>query len=296
MIIVQLSGGMGNQMFQYAFGRYLSLKHEVPLKLDLSVLLDRTPRPVGSTAVFREYDLSIFALEVDFAKRNDIPFLFRSYFSGKTKLLFNSLRSRLIPNSGKEIKNGRFDSSAKLLGPNAYIEGHWQSEKYFSEIAAVICSDFKIKNPLSEKTQQLYKDIQNKTSVCVHVRRTDYLSISFHGTLGQEYYDKGIAYIAARTTIDYIYVFSDDIAWCKENLRFSFPVVFVEDIYAGEKSREHFALMMACTHFVIPNSSFSWWAAWLSTNPSKIVVAPKIWFHDKTLPVDDVVPSEWIRL
>lgn len=296
MIIVQLSGAMGNQMFQYALGRHLSLKYNTQLKFDHTILEDRTVWSKDVKALFREYQLDAFVCLSERAERADIPIVHRSYFSGKPKLFFNMVRHRFLPNRGKEKKSGVFQPEVLLIGENAYLDGFWQSEKYFSEIADMLRKDFTFKRPFGDKTETLLNEIKNKKSVCIHVRRTDYVDNPFHRTLGQEYYDKGIAYITERVLVEKIYVFSDDIDWCKENLSFSIDTCFVGAEYSGKKDEENMALMSACTHFVIPNSSFSWWAAWLSQNPDKIVVAPKTWFFDASLEKDDVVPDRWIRM
>ena len=117
-----------------------------------------------------------------------------------------------------------------------------------------------------------------------------------HGTLGMEYYGKAATLICEKVMNPVFYIFSDDINWCKQNIRLPGDTIYIEDEFAGEKSCGHFALMMACKHFIIPNSSFAWWAAWLNSNPNKIVIAPKVWFHNSMWDTKDILPPNWIKL
>jgi len=293
MIVVRLAGGMGNQMFQYALGRHLSLKNNVPLKLDTSILLDRTPRR-GVKALFRNYELDVFSISASIATKEDIPFFSKLHFKGKLGLFLYELQIKFFSSPGKE-KGKQFQPEVFSLGPQVYLVGYWQNARYFNSIADTIREDFTLKNALSKPCQDLFYEIKDISSVCVHVRRTDYVDNPYHGTLGQTYYDRGIEYIARRTVIKKIYVFSDDIEWCKENLRFPFETKFVDGECGEKRPEEQLVLMKLCKHFIIPNSTFSWWAAWLNTNPEKIVIAPKRWFLLEE-GGEDIVPDTWIRL
>lgn len=292
MIIVSLSGGMGNQMFQYALGRHLSIKNNVPLALDLTILNDRTP----GQGVFRDYDLDLLSVKADFAMPDQVPFQFRYYFTGKLQLFVNKLRARFVHHKGREKKFGTFDPVVLSIGPDAYLEGFWQSEEYFKDIAETIRKDFAVSAPLSKEIVDLRNEIAGCESVCIHVRRTDYVGNSFTGTLENEYYQKGIDYLSNTVIIKKLYVFSDDIEWCRNNLGFNISMMFVGDEYSGEKNVGNFDLMKACRHFILPNSSYSWWAAWLAENPSKVIIAPKRWFAGQDQDTDHIVPSTWVRI
>jgi hypothetical protein len=142
----------------------------------------------------------------------------------------------------------------------------------------------------------LIEVIKKENSLCIHVRRGDYVGNKYHEIVGKEYYNKGIDYISSKIKIDKIYVFSDDIKWCEENMHFDYPTMFVSDEYAGQKAEGHMALMRACKYFIIPNSSYAWWASWLSESKDKIVVVPKQWFTDEKINSDDLIPEGWIRI
>ncbi len=290
MIVVELQGGLGNQMFQYALGRHLSLLHKAPLYLDTAFLMDRSPR---ENFTFRDFDLDIFNIEASIAPKKTA----KKY--GQNKPVLNKITNRLFKPSPLEFigeKKFSFTPSVLELPSNVYLNGYWQSEKYFEAIAPIIRQDFTIKDPLPAAIVQLQTTMAHQNAVCLHVRRGDFVHVPMHGTLGMEYYGKAAALIAEKVTDPIFYIFSDDIEWCKKNIELAYPIVFIEEALAAEKARGHFSLMRHCKHFIIPNSSFAWWAAWLSDHPSKIVVAPKTWFHNSNFDTQDILPTNWITL
>lgn len=291
MITVRLSGGMGNQMFQYACARALAIRNNTDVCLDTTYLLDRTPRFfLQPNFVFREYDLGIFAIKAKEIRRTQTPL----WFLGKTGLFIDVLYRRMCKPRGTE-SIFEFDEKVTHLKDGSYLSGLWQSEKYFKEYADIIRKDFTMVCPIGEKTKELASDIQKENTLCVHVRRGDFLKHTIHNTTGADYFIEGVKTVGSKTKIDTVYVFSDDLDWCKENLSFTYPTIFVGPQYEGIRGREHFYLMRQCKHFVIANSTFSWWAAWLSENPDKIVVAPQKWFGDSSINTKDIYPSEWLQ-
>lgn len=287
MIIVRLQGGLGNQMFQYALGRVLSIKNKTELKLDTSFFgFKNIPK--------RSYDLDVFNITASIATKKDIPTVYRLFNSKFSNRLIASFR-KIIRNKGKE-KYFAFDTSVLSIGSNAYLDGYWQSPKYFKEYKDQIRKDFTLKNKPDQNIQVLVEEISKVNSVCIHVRRGDYVGNKNHEVIGVDYYKKGLEQISKLKTIEMIYVFSDDIEWCKSNLKFEFPTIFVDDSSRGIKGEGHMFLMSKCHNFIIANSSFSWWAAWLSDNPDKIVICPKQWFGDASIDTSDLIPPEWIRI
>lgn len=283
MITVRLSGGMGNQMFQYAAGRALAVKNNTTVELDTTYLENPSPRK-NFTA--RDYSLDVFTIEATLISHNKTPL----------QIFFHKIKNKFFPAKGVE-RSFQFDPKVLSLGPNAFLEGYWQSPRYFSSISDTIKNDFTLKHSLSEASRALMAEIRNTVSVAVHVRRGDYVGHSYHDVgITQTYYDQGLQYIADTQAIDKVYVFSDDIAWCKEHLQFPFETIYVGEEHAGIKGEGHMMLMSACKHFVIPNSTFSWWAAWLSGYEAKIVIAPKEWFTDKSINTNDLIPEEWVRM
>lgn len=281
MIIVRLKGGLGNQMFQYALGRVLSIKHNVALGLDIS-FYDMNLGPK------RQYDLDVFNIIARTLNQKEIPFLRR--FCHKSRVL-----DKFIKFKGKE-KGFNFDDKILSLGSNTYLDGYWQSPKYFAGFEDVIRGDFTLKNSPTQNIKNLAEEIASKNSLSIHVRKGDYVGNKFHEVVNNEYYHKGIEYIFSKTNFEKIFVFSDDIEWCKNNLKFEFPTMFVDSGYAGKRGEGHIYLMSKCKSFIIANSSFSWWGAWLSENKNKIVVCPKQWFGNASINTDDLVPRDWIRI
>lgn len=295
MIIVRLEGGMGNQMFQYALGRTLSIKYNIPLGLDLSYLLDRTSHPAFRKFVFRNYDLDVFNISAEIISPSKVPLLHRLYFSGKLRIYFDIFRKKFFRFRGIE-KSFHFDPKIFSKGPNIYLHGNWQSPKYFESIKDLIHKEFTLKKPLPKEIKKLRAEISRNSSLCINVRRADFVDNSFHGTIGKEYYNQAIDIVTKLNFIDKIYIFSDDLKWCRENLQFNLPTIFVDHQYAGEKFENYLILMSACKNFIIPNSTFAWWAAWLSSKRDKIIVAPKKWFLDEKINTNDLIPKEWIRI
>lgn len=295
MIITRLRGGMGNQMFQYAVGRAISIKNNVPLGLDLAFLLDRTPRPRFHKFTFRNYQLDVFNIEAQIIPQSEIPFIYRQHFSGKLMIYINGLIN-IFDKKFNKWKYFKFNPRVFSKGTNVYLNGDWHNLKYFEDIQDVIRKDFTPKNELSENIKKLKIEIEGNNSLCLHVRRGDYVGNINHEIIGKEYYEKGLKKIKNLTKIDKIYVFSDDIKWCEDNIKFGLPTMYVGEEYAGDKDVGHIVLMSACHNFIIPNSSFSWWGAWLSTYNDKIVVAPKQWFVDKNINCKDLIPKEWILI
>ncbi|MFH1052416.1 MAG: alpha-1,2-fucosyltransferase [bacterium] len=274
MIIINLKGGLGNQMFQYAFGRNLALKKKTSLKLDLTYLMDRTPRKYFQ---FRDYELDIFKIDAkivndDFIQKNNLPVLKEPHF--------------------------HFFPKALSLPGDLYLDGYWQSEKYFIENENIIKEDFCFKNKLSEEVKIYAEQILNSNSVCLHVRhgfvnnRKDRL---YHGFVGIKYINKAINLINSTIENPEYFIFSDNHDWCSDNIKTDFPIHHVEKEIELE-NKDYFQLMTLCKHYIISNSSFSWWGAWLCRNPGKIVIAPKRWFRFSMNNTKDLLPDNWIKI
>jgi len=267
MIITKLQGGLANQIFQWAYGKYLSEKYNTPLYLDTTFYLNQ----VGVTK--REFSL------------NKFPKL-------KYKILPNDRNISNLSNEPKKIitqtisDNFNFNELNYNNDLHYYLNGYWQSEKYFKGIESIIREELQ---PLSESLEKFSNLPINENNVSIHIRRTDYVtSNGYHPVQSVEYYQKGLDIIKE---YDNIFVFSDDINWCKENLQFE-NMVFIE----GFDNVEDIWLMSLCKNNIIANSSFSWWGAWLNKNPNKKVITPKNWFGNVNINTNDIIPSDWILI
>jgi len=291
MIVVQLLGGMANQMFQYALGRHLAMLNNTELYLDTSLLSNRIPL---ERFTFRQYELGDFDIMATIADASVIP-LYPSNQSIKS--LFHR-GIHLLKIFGKRINyvresNMAFDPTILKLKGNVYLDGNWQSEKYFHAISSLIRREFTYNKQLPTKILELQQKMRSEESICVHVRRGDYLMTEHHGTVSTNYISAGISHIISQTNSPVVYVFSNDLEWCRKNLDLKLPYYFVDSALAGENDKEHFVLMQSCAHFIIANSSFSWWAAYLGDNPTKIVVAPKNWLSNAKYDTSDIYLDSW---
>lgn len=296
MIISKLTGGLGNQMFQYALAFNLANRNQKLIKFDLNDLLNRAPYP---NAIYHDFTLDIFDIACKKAEQHEID---RFLFNPQKKLNIAIRKTKNFFTPHYIIKQNRFSFEKtvfEIYSKNIYLEGFWQSEKYFKNIATQIKELYSLKTSDYSDTSEIAKDILNSNSVCVHLRKTDYTlpeNIRKFGIFGADYYYKGLEIISSKINNLKVFVFSDDIKWCEENINFNFPTVFMNYKYEGQKNVMDFKLMCLCKNFVIPNSTFAWWAAWLCSNHQKIVVAPEKWFATDDLDYRDVVPENWIKI
>jgi hypothetical protein len=288
MIIVRLCGGLGNQLFQYAAGRRLSLERQAELVLDLS-WYKYTPK----SNTLRQYELINYPIQARAAGRNE-EILCRLYSSRILKYI--SIPS--WPWSRYHETGFEFNPAFADIKDNTYIDGYWQSYKYFEDVAEIIRKEL-IPLPIpSALDQSIANQIFATESVSVHVRRGDYVTqkaaANTHGVCQLEYYYAALDTIKQIVPNPHFYVFSDDPDWCKSNLTFPGSAVFV-DHNSDTTAFQDMQLMSRCRHHIIANSSFSWWGAWLNPRKDKRVIAPKRWFMDDRSTVS-LTPAEWIRL
>lgn len=293
MIIVCLIGGLGNQMFQYATARAVAYRTNMPLKLDVTAFANYKLRP---------YRLGCFNIIEDFATETEVRRFRRPRRRQIIAFTTYEIKKHLLPWRGPKFVEEQglsFDPGILRIDESAYLIGYWQSEKYFADVAELIRQEFTLKSEPDKLNEQVLDEIEVANSVSLHIRRGDYISNpvtnKVHGVLGLDYYSRAVNYVASRTAQPHFFIFSDDIAWAKENLRLSFPLSFIEHNGKG-REYEDLRLMSRCKHHIIANSSFSWWGAWLNANPEKIVVSPEKWFNDPSLESKDLIPEYWVKM
>ncbi len=297
MIISQIAGGLGNQMFQYALGRSIALRTKEELKLDISGLtgsgsdLRNTPRTFALDSCNVRIRLAD-AGECDCLKYRCAP---------AHRKLWSALRRRPQPYGAfcYRERGRRFNPKILEVTGDAYLIGYWQSYKYFIDFDSQLREEFTPRNPISARTSNYESIIAKTNAVSVHVRRGDYISNAtanaFHGTCNVQYYRDAIRAIGERVKNPRYFVFSDDLEWSRSHLDFVHPVTFVE--YAGlSREIEDIYLMRKCRHNIIANSTFSWWGAWLNEHPNRIAVTPKRWFRDPRIETRDMIPPDWLTL
>ncbi len=216
------------------------------------------------------------------------------------KLFYTVLLGRREKRYFRERTAGIYDGSLENATPPIYIAGYWQSERYFRDVEKHIREDFSFRLPLSDRNRGIIEEITGTESVGVHVRRGDYAekpgaARTHGGVCGDEYYRKAVSLVAGKVKNPVFFFFSDAIDWVESNLRVRDPSRYVGG-NAGDRDWEDMRLMSLCRHNIIANSSFSWWAAWLNSNPGKTVIAPSRWFSDKGRTDRDIVPSGWVRV
>lgn len=291
MIVVKLQGGLGNQMFQYAFGLSLATTKKLKLYFDLTFLEEPV---LDNTYTKRNYELDIFK---NIKTKSISPILLFLNKNIVTRKIANKLGCKILSNYYEQTFS--FDENiGKEVNSCLYV-GYWQSYKYFNSHIDLIKKSFIFpENSLNIYNLSILKTIRQCASCSIHIRRTDYLSknaLNYHGTCSLDYYQKAIKLICTRIKNVQFFIFSDDYIWAKENIK-----VVVQNSILIEGNHNNswvdMFLMTQCSHNIIANSSFSWWSAWLNENPNKIIVAPQDWFVEKTLNTSDLLPKEWVLL
>ena len=292
-IIAQLQGGLGNQLFQYATARALSLKRHSPLLLDQS-WFSRTYEDVTP----REFLLPLLNVKGSFISYG-IPI--------KRPKKINRLAQKFWPIDPfifAEQTPFHFDSRLIKAPPfkqqNLYLMGYWQSYKYFEDIKSKLQIEISPKTALDHHYQNYLEQIEASSSTMVHVRRGDYVNLAsaakVHGFIGLDYYQKGMKAILEKSPHTQFFVFSDDISWAKENLPYLDQCTFVESLNSSDAVIQELELMTHCQNHLIANSSLSWWAAWLSKQANGMVICPSRWTTDATMNWDDLLPATWQRI
>lgn len=265
--IIPITGGLGNQMFQYAYGRKLEIVDKKIVTFDTSFFTNPHANQLSTKNTPRPFLLDRFNINP---------------------------QAKFSPNP----ENGIIKIFKKILYKITGNYPLYQSEKYFAPIKNTILKEFTLKNPLSEQAQNAYNSIRLQTnSVSIHIRRGDYAknphTNKHHGLIGLDYYKKAAEYIKTKINNPLFFIFSDDVDWVRINLKIE-NCVFISNPKIAET--EEMYLMSQCTHNIIANSTFSWWGAYLNQNLDKMVIAPKQWTNKKSAAELDILPKTWIQI
>jgi hypothetical protein len=289
MIITRLKGGLGNQMFQYAAARTLAHLHKTELKIDLSYL-----NATGNYTP-RKFELNVFDFSFEFATEMDLK-PFQNKMNSKILRTLCRKLPILFDNCYVAESGHAYHKEFMSYPKSTFLDGFWQTELYFKPAEDLIREDFAFKSLPEGLNKNIADKIQSLNSVSVHIRRGDYLegdNKELYGYCDMNYYSKALDLIGNEVKSPELFIFSDDIAWAKTNLKTDLPLYFI-DHNSGNDSYKDMQLMSLCKHHIVANSSFSWWGAWLNKNTDKKVIAPKIWytFNDNK----DICPPEWLRI
>lgn len=283
MIITKLKGGLGNQMFQYAFGRRMATLNNDVLKLDIEGLKQ------AGAETRRDYALGVFAIGAQIAQPEETARIKYPYgtFSKASRFIRTKVFRKFYV---------QYDHKITTRTGDLYLDGFFQDERYFKDIEDMIRKEFALKEQMSETARKVAELIAaSENSASIHIRRGDYVTDAranaHHGTCGPEYYAEALKVLHEKIGQCSFFVFSDDIAWVRENMNIpNATYVSSPEI----RDYEELILMSLCSHNVIANSSFSWWGAWLNANPEKVVIAPHKWTAKSTN--NDIIPSSWTKI
>ena len=279
-IKVKLTGGLGNQMFQFATGYAVAKKNNVELSLDLK-------------RYNRRIDHNGFELQKVFDIYSKVSILNNPEKSSFTsfKEFFNK-----IDITYSNFKEQHFHYTYEILDvpKHCRLNGYWQSELYFKSYTQEIREIFSLFNKLDKKNLLIANDIKKNDSISIHIRRGDYLlkqNCNFNQDL-REYYINAIEESSKYFSNPKYFIFTDDPSWVTENFIVDYSYIVVDVNYGAESFFDMY-LMSLCKANIIANSSFSWWGAWLNNKQDKIVYAPNNWFKDKSICTDDLFPNSW---
>jgi len=297
MIIVSLFGGLGNQMFQYACGKSVASRLGVELKLDVSLVQDRAER---KNFTYRDYELGVFKIKEEIATieevRQYIPNLWNS------KLYLKQLYKLKRFFNGNSFYNEKlkfiYNKDIEQVKDNTYLYGYFQTEIYFKTLRNELLQIFRIQQEIDLINSSLISQMKSENSISIHVRRGDYLNSPFEILDIQNYYQKAIEFIQKEINSPVFYIFTNDYLWVEKNFELLNIKKTIVKINSGNQSYLDMILMSNCKHNICANSSFSWWGAWLNTNPSKIVIAPDRWFKNAEYVASsyNLIPSDWQKI
>lgn len=287
MIIVRLTGGLGNQLFQYAAGFRLAQANQTQLKLDLSSYKVNPERA---------YALTPFRIQGLIASQQEI-----NLFGGRERIRSLKLwlhRKHLYLPAWHWLRQTSPRIMPEVLAARGkvYLDGVWQNQKYFEDVMPALQAELAFREAPTGQNQALAEKINAVNAASIHIRRGDYVNNprtkSIHSVCTLDYYENALAALAKTMPDIHLFIFSDDPAWARENLSYPFPTTIV-DHNPPEQAHEDLRLMSLCRHHIIANSSFSWWGAWLNAYPQKQVYAPSRWFNTSNYNISDIVPPTW---
>ena len=270
-------------MFQYAMARRIALDNADVLKFDLSWFGTHNKKEIPRELGIDKFNISI----VRATEQEILPLL-----HGKITIFWEKFRGKFYLSY-----HHRFHKNILKSKGSRYLEGYFQSYKYFDSIRDVLFEDFRLKDGFSKVGGEIRSLIESSgVSVGIHVRRGDFAGVNeeYNGLYGIDYYQKALGLIAAKSKDLKLFIFSDDIEWAKNNLKFNFPMEFVSRPAISDA--EELILMSICEHQIIVNSTFSWWSAWLNQNPNKIVIVPAKWLKKQNINTEDLLPPEWVKI
>ncbi len=292
MIILRITGGLGNEMFQYAAARSFAMDRGCPLKLDLSICHENNDKDWF-------YTFNRLNIIEDEASEQEISLVKKEKAKSPRKLIHRIIRDLRI----KKIRHFRevdcfaFDKMLYKTSLPLYMHGGFVALKYFDKYRDIFVKEFAPKNALAWKNKEFAEQISSCNSVSIHIRRGDYTfdknAIKKNGLLSLDYYERAIDIIKSKIDNPVFFLFSNDKEWVAEKFKFDGQKVCV-DANDDEFGYEDIRLMSLCKSNIIANSTFSWWGAYLNQNPGKVVIAPQKWLAYKKTDPEEFIPKDWL--
>ena len=296
MIIVNIKDGLGNQMFQFATAYAVAKRNGTGVICDARSLEEKIINPPNNY-VIREFSLDIFNIYP--SKINIFNKLITFQLNKKytTRFFISNILDRISPFNFLERSRKTNTKLIKTKSKILYLDGYWQSEAYFKNYREDLLKIFNFDDLINEKKNiDLIEKIDFFNDVCINIRRTDHLNSKELNVITSEYYNKSINHFLKKDSNRKFYIFSDDIKWCKEKYSNKEKFKIIEHNYAGKRFKNYLYLMSKFKNFIIPNSTFAWWGAWLSKQDNKIVIVPKRWSGTDLQSEIDTPLDEWIRI
>jgi len=282
MVIVKLQGGLGNQLFQYSAGLSLSMRLKTQLKVDVGFFENQSLRYFELGKIF----------DPQIASKKEVEAFYK-------KGLFANLESIIQPKHVFEERGPGFDKRFLKLDGNIFLIGYFQDLRYFEDIANMVKADLDFKPKLNSEAKRALQMISEPESVSVHIRRGDYVTNpvakSVLGTLPISFYKNAFDLMHTKLKNPKFFLFTDDVDWVSTNSMYRSQIIKIID-FKNRSDLMDLWLMTKCKHNIIANSSFSWWGAWLNSNESKIVIAPKRWYKNTSMNVKSPVLTDWITI
>lgn len=285
-VVVELAGGLGNQMFQYATARALAKRIGGYLLLD--------------TNAYRHQKLRSFDLQQCQIKARVLPRVFARLINGTVKKsgMISSVASAFsICFTQVTDQSLGYDRNFRSLDGKCRLRGTWQSEKYFLDIASEIREEFQPQSHIRDSLKSPLECLRTQETVAVHIRRGDLVTDRENalqvGTMSPDYYCAAVEIMKSMHPSARFVCFSDDDEWCRKNI---IGMEFASDLIGSQTSVSDLYLMSCCDHFILANSTFGWWAAWLAKNTTKTVICPKRFFTAERPWERDLIPPSWMKI
>jgi len=299
MIVVRLAGGMGNQLFQYAFSRALSLEYNLPFYFDTRVYNNNKIR---ESYTFRTLDLDLFNTSYNIVNDSlikDVP-IFKTNMQIIKNLIYQKINKPIVYGSFFIYNESNFKKFNFNENFNYYLDGYWQNIEYFKNYENIISQEITFKEIPPNNILELGDKFSSTDTVAIQIRKTDYVTNYINrllfNNLDPNYFLKCVQFFKQRLGNPLFVIFSDDNNWVKANLNFKDNFYLIDDKIKGDRFQYSLYLMSKCRYFIISNSSFGWWGAYLSKFKNKIIIGPKKWFRFKSNSPLNNMPKNWLQM